>query len=110
MTTKKKSDAATNSILSTVTLSEPIKREGGDITELTLRKPTSGELRGLSLLSLAEFDVNTLFKLLPRIAQPSVTDAELNKLPIDDLYALAGEINNRFLQPSSTQESPSPNE
>lgn len=110
MTAKKKSDAATNPTLAKVTLSEPIKREGGDIAELTLRKPNSGELRGLSLLSLAEFDVDTLFKLVPRIAQPTVTEAELNNMPVADLFALAGEINNRFLQPSSTQGSPSPTE
>ena len=110
MTTKKNTDAATNPTLTKVTLSAPIKREGGDITELTLRKPNSGELRGLSLLSLAEFDVDTLLKLVPRIAQPTVTEAELNKMPVADLFALAGEINNRFLQPSSTQGSPSPTE
>lgn len=107
MTTKKNTDAATNAKQVSITLEQPIKREGGDITELTLRKPNSGELRGLSLFDLLQMDVNALCKLAPRIAQPTVTEADLHQLVPGDLVQLATEVSG-FLLPKSAREEASP--
>ena len=49
----------------TVTLDSPITRGKTTIDSLTLRKPQSGELRGLQLVELLNMDVGTLIKLLP---------------------------------------------
>lgn len=86
----------------TVTLDEPIKREGGDIATLILRKPSSGELRGLSLVDLVQMEVNALHKLLPRITQPSITEQEAHKLAPSDLVQCGMEVA-VFLTPKSVQ-------
>jgi len=86
-----------------VTLEEPIKREGGDIATLTIRKPASGELRGLSLVDLMNLDVTALHKLLPRLALPVITEHEARQLSIADLVQCGTEIVS-FLVPKSLQE------
>ena len=88
---------------STVELDTPIKREGGDITSISLRKPVTGELRGLSLVDLIQLDANTLQKLLPRISQPSLTEAEVQKMDIADLTA-CGMVVSGFLAQKSLKE------
>lgn len=75
-----------------VTLDTPIKRGDTEIAEITIRKPTAGELRGLSLVDLTQLDVNAMLKLLPRISTPLITDAEAAKLDPADLLALATEV------------------
>lgn len=71
-----------------VKLSTPIERSTGQITELTLRKPNTGELRGLKLMDLLQMDVNALGVLLPRIAQPTITKADIDALDPVDATAL----------------------
>lgn len=87
----------------TVTLDEPIKREGGDITAIDVRRPNSGELRGLSLSELLNTHVDSLIKLLPRITIPTLTEAEIKKLAPADLVQLGGAVVN-FLAPKTVLE------
>ena len=54
----------------TVIPDEPIQRGDTSITEIQLRKPKAGELRGVSLVDVANLDVMALQKVLPRITQP----------------------------------------
>lgn len=68
-----------------IELDEPIKRGATEITEVTLRKPVSGELRGVSLMELAQMDVQALRKVLPRISSPSLTDVEVARMDPADL-------------------------
>lgn len=75
-----------------VELETPIKREGGDITQVTLRKPGSGELRGVSLTDLLNMDVNSLIRVIPRVASPTVTEADVRQMDVADLVALGGEV------------------
>ena len=75
-----------------IILDEPIKREGGDITEVSLRQPNSGELRGLSLFDLLNMSVNSLQTLIPRISSPSITEAEFKNLCPADLVQLGTEV------------------
>jgi len=76
----------------TVTLDEPITRGEQTISEISLRKPNAGELRGVSLLELAQLDVSALHKVLPRITTPTLTEADISKLCLADLLALGAEI------------------
>ncbi|WIE52396.1 phage tail assembly protein [Pseudomonas sp. GM17] len=84
----------------TVTLDTPIKRGNSTIDTITLRKPQSGELRGVHLAELLNLDVATLIKVLPRISSPSITAPEAAGLDPADLFACGSKIAGFLLQKS----------
>ncbi len=94
----------------TVDLDQPIQRQGQTIATLALRKPTAGELRGLSLVSVLQMDVDALATLLPRISTPTVHKPEVLAMDPADVLA-AGIVVAGFLQQRGQQgdrpESPS---
>ena len=69
----------------TVTLDTPIKRGNSEITEVTLRKPSSGELRGVSLAELLQMKVDALQTVLPRITNPILHKQDMATLDPADL-------------------------
>ena len=69
----------------TIELDEPVKRGKTAITELQIRRPVAGELRGVSLMDLAQMDVLALRKVLPRITAPSLTDQEIGNMSPADI-------------------------
>ena len=69
-----------------ITLDEPLIRGEQKITQVVLRKPMSGELRGVTLADLAQMDVLALRKVLPRISTPSLTDQEVGRMDPADLF------------------------
>jgi len=75
-----------------IVLEQPIKRGENSITEITLRKPAAGELRGLKLTDLLNGDVSATIRLVPRISQPSLTEQEVAAMDPADLYDCADEI------------------
>lgn len=87
-------------IFRTVTLDTPIVRGETSIDELQLRKPRSGELRGLSLVDLGQLKVDALTKILPRITVPPLTEAEVGNMEPADLLACGAEIGGFLLQRS----------
>ncbi|MEG2266475.1 MAG: phage tail assembly protein [Acinetobacter sp.] len=76
----------------TVELETPIQRGDQAIITLVLNKPTVGTLRGLSLQSIAEFDVESITTLLTRITSPSINKAEIEKMEISDFSTLSNEV------------------
>ncbi|MCA1199148.1 phage tail assembly protein [Sphingomonas sp. R647] len=72
------------------TLDEPIQRGDTQITEVTVRKPTPGDCRGLTLNAVSNGDVTALTKLLPRITTPALTEQEISsgQLEVQDLTDL----------------------
>ncbi|CAN7191507.1 phage tail assembly protein [Trinickia sp. LjRoot230] len=72
----------------TVTLDTPITRGEQTITEIALRKPSAGELRGTSLNALVNLDVDALGKVLPRISSPALTEYDVRELDPADLVQL----------------------
>lgn len=88
-----------------VKLDTPIKRgeDGQEISEVELRKPNAGELRGLSMADLARLEVNTMLKLLPRITIPNLTAAEVSALPTEDFFALTTEVGSFLLTKADMQ-------
>jgi len=84
----------------TITLSSPISRGDSTIAEVTLRKPKAGELRSLKVEDLFATDVNTLFVLLPRITQPTLTQHDVANLETEDLLEFAGAVKGFFMPPS----------
>jgi hypothetical protein len=83
-----------------VVLDEPLVRGNTTITEVELRKPMTGELRGISLSELINLDVNALRKVLPRITSPALTDAEIGRLDPADLLDIGGKVATFLLKKS----------
>ncbi|ACT14217.1 MULTISPECIES: phage tail assembly protein [Pectobacterium] len=85
-----------------VTLETPIKRGETVIDTITLIKPTTGTLRGVSLAALANSDVDAMIKVLPRMTLPALTEAEITRMELPDMIAIAGKVIG-FLTPKSQQ-------
>lgn len=83
-----------------ITLATPIVRESGEVASITLRKPSAGELRGLNLQDIMQSDVNAMIAVIPRIAQPYVTAAEIERLDPADFSELAGTVVGFFYTPA----------
>lgn len=84
--------------LRTVPLDTPIVRGETTITEIQIRKPASGELRGLSLVELTQLNVNAVSTLLPRITVPTLTPQDVAGMDPADLLACGAELADFLLQ------------
>lgn len=87
-----------------VKLDEPIKRGEQVIDVITLRKPKSGELRGLSLQEILNLDFNSLQVLLPRISSPTLTKQDVANMDTADLTAVGTELVGFFVQKERKEE------
>lgn len=87
----------------TVRLSSPIKVGGKEITEVTLRKPKAGEMRGLQTANILQMDVDTMIKLLPRITSPVLDPAVVEDLDADNFGPLCQKAMS-FLLPKAAQD------
>ena len=75
--------------LNSVTLVNPVEIDGKQVSEITLRKPMGGDLRGIALTDVLRMEMTALFKLLPRITQPSLTPQQLQtEIEAEDLTDL----------------------
>lgn len=88
----------------TVELDSPIERGTNSIKSLHLRKPMSGELRGVSLVDLLNLDVNALRKVLPRITTPTLTDVEVGRMDPADLVEIGTTVAGFLLRKSAKAE------
>ncbi|WP_145557858.1 phage tail assembly protein [Yersinia aldovae] len=75
-----------------VVLDTPLKRGDTLITEIEVRRPNTGTLRGVRLFDVAHSEVDALIIVLPRITNPTLTAAECSRLELPDLVALAGKV------------------
>jgi len=87
----------------TVTLSEPIVRGETTIETLTIRKPRSGELRGLTLQDVLSTDVSAILKLIPRVSEPPLTSEEADNLEPEDLAEIGGTLRGFFMTQAERQ-------
>lgn len=85
-----------------VILDNPVMRGEQKIEQVTVTKPNAGTLRGVSLASLANSDVDALIKVLPRMTYPALTEHEVIRLEASDLILFAGKVVG-FLSPSSAR-------
>lgn len=81
----------------TITLEEPIKRGDTEIAMITLRKPTAGELRGLTLEALLTSQVDALLTLIPRISDPNLIDQEVSAMDPIDFAECGGAVRGFFM-------------
>ena len=87
----------------TVTLAEPILRGETKIETLTIRKPRSGELRGLTLQDVLSTDVSAILKLIPRVSEPPLTAEEADNLEPEDLAEIGGTLRGFFMTQAERQ-------
>lgn len=74
----------------TVILTRPLKRGEQEITEVTLREPFAGELRGLEMFDVIRMGVNAHRTLVPRIS--NITANEFDALAPRDLLSVNTEV------------------
>jgi len=88
-----------------VTLEEPIKRDGGDIAAVTVRRPLPEAMSGLSLRDIVDMEATTMRKLLPRITEPPLLASEVATMAPGDFLLLSAEASGfllpRLLRPAS---------
>lgn len=116
--TKAEPEVREISVTGTLTSPEPVKNPNEEtvaldghivrgeqiIESLTLRKPMSGELRGVSLVELMNLDVSALRKVLPRITSPALTDIEIGRMDPADLVQCGVAVAGFLLQKSAKAE------
>lgn len=98
MTTNTTTAAKIESVV--VELDEPLARGNTQITELTLRRPKSGALRGVSLMDLMNMNVSALQVVLPRISEPTLTQFDVANMDPADLIKCGMEVS-VFLAPKA---------
>jgi len=86
-----------------VELETPLQRGKTLVSEITIRKPMAGGLRGVSVVDVMNLDVAALSKVLPRITTPALTEGELKTMDIVDLIQLGSALNG-FLTPKKFKE------
>lgn len=92
--------------LKSVKLQNPIVRGETKITEVTLREPKSGELRGLSMIELIQLQFEAVATLLPRISNPPLIEDEVSDLAPADFLKLSTEVADFLLPQEAKQASP----
>ncbi|MCH7306599.1 phage tail assembly protein [Acinetobacter sp. NIPH 1852] len=75
------------------------------IKEITLRKPKTHALRGLSLVNLLNLDIDTIAKVASRVTQPVMSPQDVYELEPSDITKLGTELIGFFA--STNDDSPS---
>lgn len=70
---------------------------GGEVkiaagTFIAVRRPSAGELRGLKLLDLVQFDAAALYKIAPRITAPVIHSQMAQAMDPADLMQFGTEV------------------
>ncbi len=72
----------------TVSFDPPIKIGEEEYKKIEVRTPNAGELRGISITSLLNFEAGALITALSRVSNPSFSEMELDQMPANGLIAL----------------------
>lgn len=87
-----------------ITLDTPVERGETTISSITLHKPQSGALRGVSVRAVLDMDVETIIKVIPRISDPKLTDAEAARLELPDVMQMGVALAGFFMPKSALAE------
>lgn len=80
-----------------IELDTPLQRGTQTVEKITLRKPLAGALRGTALADVLNMDVNALIRVLPRITEPALSEAEIRNMDPADLVQLGGAVSSFLL-------------
>ena len=75
-----------------VTLAKPIKLGKKEVRDFVLTEPSAGQMRGLKLAELLQMDVSSMIVIIPRIASPALSEAQVAALDPAQLTAFATEV------------------
>lgn len=85
-------------IATSYTLSSPVTIDGKEVCQVSLRKPKTGELRGLNLTDVLQMNINAMITLLPRVTQPPLAPAQVSDLDPADFMGLASGVVGFFVK------------
>ncbi|MBF0169053.1 MAG: phage tail assembly protein [Alphaproteobacteria bacterium] len=94
-----------SSLTAEVNLSMPLGEGERKVDKLALRRPSSGELRGISIQKLIEMDITTVLVVLPRISMTPLSPQMVNQIDPADLISV-GEAISGFFTPLKTSSFP----
>lgn len=75
--------------MTTVKLKNGIIRGDSRITDITVRKPLTKQLRGTSIIKLTELHADEWALVLPRITTPKVDKVDFATMPVPEFMKLA---------------------
>lgn len=75
-----------------IELDTPLDRAGTIVAHVDIRKPTAGALRGVTLVDVMQMDVAALTKVLPRITDPALTEADIRAMDPADVVQLGAAL------------------
>lgn len=78
-----------------VDLPVPVARMSAELPALAalyVKEPTAGDLRGIRMGDLLQFDAAALIELMPRIARPIMAPAEIERMPVKNLVAFGNAV------------------
>lgn len=78
-----------------VKLVTPMEVDGKEVSELELRKPTAGDLRGLNLVQVCEMHFDAAYILLPRISK--LNERDILNMETENFPPLMTEIASFFV-------------
>ena len=90
-----------NDTTKTIQLDTPITLPGDKIiTEVQVRKPSAGALRGLALSDIFRLQTEVIQTILPRVTEPMIPKHEVGNIDPADLVALGTAVSS-FLLPKA---------
>lgn len=75
-----------------VELETPLRRGDSEIVKVRLRRPTAGDYRGTTMSAAYAMDPIALGKVISRVSDPMISEAEYLTMDSDDAAELGGEI------------------
>lgn len=81
-----------------VTLKKGIIRGDSRITEITVRKPLTKQLRGTNVVNLMQMSIDEWCVVLPRVTTPKVDKVDFATMPAADLVTLASTALNLMIE------------
>ncbi|MGF6211963.1 phage tail assembly protein [Comamonas sp. 4034] len=86
-----------------ITLQQPITRGAQVITKVHVRKPKSGELRGIDLGAMLNANADAIMQVLPRVTEPLLVKHEVENLDPADLLMLGMALVSFFVPKAELQ-------
>lgn len=87
-----------------IKLEKPLKRGDAEVAEIALHKPNAGSLRGVSLHECINMNTDAIVRVIPRISDPKITEAEMQRIDPSDLVQMGAALANFMLPPSLVAE------
>ncbi|MCD2163818.1 phage tail assembly protein [Comamonas koreensis] len=86
-----------------ITLQQSITRGAQVITKVYVRKPKSGELRGIDLGAMLNANADAIMQVLPRVTEPFLVKHEVENLDPADLLMLGMALVSFFVPKAELQ-------